>query len=279
MNFNQSRLSLLAIPLMLLMAATPLSLQAAEDESDSHKTDDAGKLYLPSEDAMGDLQATLQKAEDENKMALVILGANWSNDSRALAARLQVEPLKSLVDENYVTLFVNVGNLSEGREVIQSLGVPIYYATPTVLIIDPVTGALVNEGNRHMWASADSISMEDSVDYFEQIAGIDLSTLPDADNYTAEQAQLMADIDAFEQVQADRLIEAYVITGAMLDKDFDKAVWKEVGQYRYSVATDVDALRAEVSQRIADGETEIVLVYPSYPPWSWNVEAETDDQQ
>jgi len=276
MNFDKSRRNLLAIVLMLLVAATPFSLLASEEHSDQHESDDKGKLYLASDDALADLQSTLQKAERENKLALVILGANWCHDSTALASRLQVEPLKSLVDERYETLFVNVGNLSEGREVIQSLGVPIYYATPTVLIIDPVSGDLVNEGNRHMWASAASISMDDSVNYFQTIADTDLTTLLNAQDYSAEQTQLMAGIDEFEQVQADRLTEAYIITGAMLDDNFDQAVWQEVGKYRNSVAADVDALRAQVAQRIAEGETDIVLVFPSYPPWSWSAEADNE---
>jgi len=288
MNSNPICRNLLAITLMTLMATLPLLAQAAEEQSDTQQTQeqhaekdhgDDGRLYLPSDDAMADLESTLEAAKDNNKLALIILGANWCHDSRGLASRLQVEPLKSLVEDNYETLYVDVGHLSEGRDVIQSLGVPIYYATPTVLIIDPVTGKLVNEGNRHMWAAADSISMDDSISYFEEIAAIDVTTLPDESSYSAEQAQLMNDIDEFEQAQADRLSEAYLITGAMFDGTFDQEIWSEVGRFRNSVASDVDQLRAEVARRVADGETDIVLSYPQYPAWSWESEALASDEQ
>lgn len=278
MRFRSAHRNLPIAALMLLMAAIPFSLYAKDAQTDGHQRAEPGALFLPSEDAMGDLKVTLERAKSQQKLALVILGADWCHDSRALAARLQIEPLKSLVDTKYETLFVNIGHLTEGRDVIQNFGIPIYYATPTVLVVDPVSGQLINNGNRNMWGSAASVSMGDSVAYFQTIADIDLSTLTAAKDYNAEQIQLMAEIDEFEQIQADRLAEVYIITGAMLDRNFDQAVWQEVGKYRNSVAADVDALRAEVKQRIASGETDIVLTYPDYPPWSWLAQAAADDK-
>lgn len=278
MSLENSHQNLLVATLMLLMTTASFSLLASDAQTDEHQGRETGGVFLPSDDAVGDLKATLKRARIEQKLALVILGADWCHDSLALATRLQAEPLKSLVDEKYATLFVNVGNLTAGRDVIQSLGVPIYYATPTVLIVDPISGRLINNGNRNMWGSAASISMDDSVSYFQTMADIDPSTLPDEKVYGAEQTQLLSEIDEFELIQAERLAEAYIITGAMLEKNFDQAVWLEVGQYRNKVATDVDALRAEVAQRAVAGETDIVLTYPSYPDWSWSTLAEADEE-
>lgn len=259
----------------------PASDENANDEhssdvqvSDKQASDvQEGKLYYPSEDAMADLEATLQKANTANKLALIVFGANWCHDSKALAARMHQEPLQSVLSQNYETLLVDVGNLSRGREVIQSLGVPIYYATPTVLIVDPASRQLLNQGKRNMWGRAASISMQDSVDYFQTIAAKNQSDPVKAQPPSAEQQQLMAEIDAFEQTQAARLSEAYIITGAMLDSDFDQDTWGEVGWYRNSLANDLDQLRAEVISRIKAGETDIVLTYPVYPAWSWTTDA------
>lgn len=278
MTLTEARGYSLLFILMFMMVSASCSLLAAEQAANAQHNDKSGQLYPPSDDAMVDLNNILEKAKRTHKLALIIFGANWCHDSLGLAARLQAEPLKSLLEEHYETLLVNVGNLSEGREVIQRLGVPIYYATPTVLIVDPLTGNLVNEGNRHMWANADSVSMDDSVSYFQLMADTDLAALTANLDYTAEQARLMADIDEFEQVQADRLAQAYIITGAMLEEDFDQAVWREVGQYRNSVANDVDALRAEVANRVANGETDIVLTYPSYSDWSWSSESNVEGE-
>ena len=120
----------------------------------------AGELYLPSDDSMADVTAVLEAARKSNKLALVILGANWCHDSRGLASRLQQEPLSTVVNEFYETIFVDVGYLEKGKDVINSLGPPVYYATPTVLIVDPVSGELVNARNRHQWADAYNIRLD-----------------------------------------------------------------------------------------------------------------------
>ena len=88
----------------------------------------------------------------------------------ALASRLNRPPLAALIQQEYELVFVDVGFLDKGREVVQQFGVPQFYATPTLLIIDPSSGALINDEDRHMWANAYSIDMPSSVQYFEKWA-------------------------------------------------------------------------------------------------------------
>lgn len=253
----------------------------ASDDASTNEPDSSlirkGKLYLPSDDAMADLSTGIDAARESNRLLLVVMGANWCHDSRALASRLFQEPLSTTIDEHFETLFVDVGYLDKGKEVITSLGIPVYYATPTVLIIDPVSGKLVNAQNRHRWAEAATISTEESVDYFQQFADMDLTAFQnEAEASTGLQGLLMK-IDAFEQIQADRLYRAYAILGPMLhaykdgDKDaFSEDTWNEVRDYRYLVSADVEALRVEAYERVAAGEVEIQLNYPVYPPFSWD---------
>ena len=204
------------------------------------------------------------------------MGANWCHDSRALASRLQKEPLMSLVDESYETIFVDVGYLDKGKDVITSLGEPVYYATPTVLIVDPVSGQLLNVQNRHQWADANNISMEESVEYFRQFANSDPGSLQDSIEITAELQELLAEIDAFEQLQADRLYAAYGVLGPMLelysngerDKFSDK-YWSAVRDFRYKVPADVNALRSQAYERVAQGDSNIKLEYPKYRAFPW----------
>jgi len=117
----------------------------ANDESNvktaAASAEELGELYLPSDDSMAAVASVIASAKQSNKLALVILGANWCHDSRGLASRFHLEPMKTLIDESYEVIFVDVGYLNKGRNLIESLGSPAYYATPTVLIIDPVSGA------------------------------------------------------------------------------------------------------------------------------------------
>lgn len=238
-----------------------------------------GKLYIASDDAMADLAAGIDAAKDNNRLLLVIMGANWCHDSRALASRLYKEPLSKTISENYETLFVDVGYLEKGKEVINSLGIPIYYATPTVLIVDPDTGQVINNKNRHQWAEATNISMEESLDYFRLFAGYEPSSLQSEAETDADLNALLTQIEAFEQAQADRLYEAYAVLAPMLhaykngDREaFSQATWDEVRDYRYQVPVDVEALRADARERVAAGDTDIELNYPVYPAFSWERE-------
>jgi hypothetical protein len=247
---------------------------AAKDEATTHATQ-PGALFLPSADPMADLAAKMEGARESHKQLLVVMGGNWCHDSRALASRLFTEPLSTIIDEHYETLFVDVGYLEKGRDVITSLGIPVYYATPTVLIVDPVSGEVVNAQNRHQWAEAASISMEDSLAYFRQYADAGQTAIKREND--AQLQELLAEIDAFEQAQAGRLYGAYAVLGPMLqaykegDKEaFSEELWNEVRDYRYKVPVDLGTLRAEARERVAAGETGITLNYPVYPAFSWD---------
>lgn len=237
----------------------------------------SGKLYLPAEDPVADLEAKLATAKDTGKRLLVIAGGNWCHDSRALAARLFTPPLESVIDTYYETLFVDVGYLDKGEDVLGRLGIPVYYATPTVLIVDPVSGEVVNAGDRHQWGDAASIGMDASVEYFSRYA-----ETPDIAPVIEENIRLqrlLDEIAVFEQAQADRLYRAYEVVGPMLqaykegDKDaFSEQVWNAVRDYRLQVPLDLEALRTDARERVAAGETGIRLNYPVYPPFAWELE-------
>jgi len=267
-----------------LVLGTGMSTTCRVQASDNASANEAGntsiptgKRYHPSDDPLADLTVALDAARESDRLLLVVMGANWCHDSRALASRLFQEPLSTVIDEHFETLFVDVGYLENGKEVITSLGIPIYYATPTVLIVDPVSGTVVNAQNRHQWAEAATVSMEDSVDYFQQFASTDLTALQNGGETDESLQILLNQIDAFEQIQADRLYQAYAILGPMLhaykegDKEaFSEDTWNEVRDYRYQVSADVEALRVEAYERVAAGETDIQLSYPVYPAFSWD---------
>jgi len=234
---------------------------------------------LPSDDAMADVSNALSAASENNKLVLVVMGANWCHDSRALASRLYQEPLSALIDERYETVFIDVGYLDTGMDVINSIGLPVYYATPTVLILDPVSGQMVNADNRHQWGDAYNISMEESLEYFQLMAAADLTDLRGDEEMPEELMGLLAEIDTFERQQADRIYDAYAVIGPMLKaykagekpEHFEK-YWDEVRDYRMQVPRDLDALRAEALLRVSSGESGITLEYPEYPAFSWETE-------
>lgn len=237
-------------------------------------TDPDGALYRPSDDALADVQQALDRARDSDRRALIVLGANWCHDSRALAKRLNRSPLRDVVQQHYELVMVDVGFYEQGREVVRQFGVPHFYATPTVLIIDPSTGQIVDNEERHMWGNAYRIRTSESAAYFEKWAAE--SPAPDPATESAQLAEIYAEIGEFEQQQAERVAAGYAVVGPMLKAhkdgnapdEFD-ARWDELSAFRNAIPGDMNALRDEAQRRVASGEEDIQLEYPKYPPLTW----------
>ena len=241
------------------------------------ETDPDGRLFQPSVDPLADVQQALGRAEKSDRLALVVLGANWCHDSRALASRLHRPPLAELIQQHYELVFVDVGYYEKGREVLQQFGVAHFYATPTVLIIDPSNRALVNDDDRHMWSNAYRINMSSSVRYFEKWANNESTDFPVAES--TQLTQLYAEIDQFEQQLAERVAAGYAVVGPMLaaykagnaPEEFD-ASWNELRDFRMAIPDDIRELRDEAQRRVSEGEEDIQLKFPEYALLSWEAE-------
>ena len=245
------------------------------------ETDPDGKLFQLSADPLADVQQALGRADDGDRLLLVVLGANWCHDSRALASRLHSPPLAELIQQHYELVFVDVGFLDKGRAVTQKFGVAHFYATPTVLIIDPSSGQSVNDEDRHIWSNAYNVDMASSVEYFEKWA----MSGPVADSVTYSAAdstqlrQLYAEINQFEQQLAERVAAGYAVVGPMLEaykagnapEEFD-ASWNELRDFRMAIPDAIRELRVEAQRRVSEGEKDIQLVFPGYALLSWESE-------
>lgn len=258
---------LTALLKLMIFAAFALGTASA-DESNPE-----GRLYAPSSDAVGDVRQALAAAAGNNRKALVVMGANWCHDSRALAARLQQSPLSDVVSQNYELVFVDVGFLAKGRSVLDELEVAQFYSTPTVLVVDPDSGKVINNEDRHIWGNAYNIDMDSSVDYFEKWAA---SEAPAEDS--AELQKLYAEIDRFERQLAERVAMGYAYVGPKLaarvagNSPADYQVsWDALRDFRMAIPKDILALREEAERRVAAGETDVQLTYPDYPPLAWEL--------
>ncbi|MEM9403506.1 MAG: thioredoxin family protein [Pseudomonadota bacterium] len=239
--------------------------------ADAAGADPDGRLYLPTDSAMADVDNAISRAGDAGKRGLVVLGANWCHDSRALAARLNESPLAEVVEDNYELVFVDVGFYEHGTDVLQAFDVPQLYATPTVLIVDPSTRQLVDNEERHLWRNADRVDMKTSVEFFEKWA----TEVVDAPETPVLQ-RIYAEIGDFERQLAARVAAGYAIVGPKLrartegnsPEDFD-ASWDELASLRMAIPGAMKELRDEARRRVVAGEEDIVLEFPEFPLLTW----------
>jgi hypothetical protein len=250
-------------------------VQASELDEDSAR-------YLSSNQQMMDVERLLETAKSNNKLALIVMGANWCHDSRSLASKLYLPEMKNVIDNHYELLFVDVGYFTNIKKVITRFNMPVIYATPTVLIIDPVTGERINGHNMHIWRNADSVSVEDTFQYFSDIANQSrVSTLAIGSVEAVglkQQEQLLhlnQLINDFEKIQSKRLYKAFAIIGPLLKekneggkaKNFGK-YWKAVSAFRYKITDDLALLR-EKAIRLTRENSKEKLLFPQYPAFEW----------
>jgi thiol-disulfide isomerase/thioredoxin len=122
------------------------------------------KLYDATRDARADVSAALTRAKAANKRVILVMGANWCHDSKALAGWFESARFKAMLMPLYEIVYIDVGKpqLREGRniEIAQGFGIKKIKGTPTVLILS-ADGMLLNKKDAPTWRNAASRSEDD----------------------------------------------------------------------------------------------------------------------
>lgn len=158
----------------LAQESVAVSEQVEAAESDPDEAADPvlpeARLYDASIDVFAAVDAALVRAAERGKLVMIVLGANWCHDSRALAGWLETERIKALVAEKYELVYVNVGmpQTGDGHNlgIAARFGVEGIEGTPTMLILDG-DGSLLNPDTAKSWRDAASRS-EDEI--YEELA-------------------------------------------------------------------------------------------------------------
>ena len=117
------------------------------------------RSYAVSENAMADVDAALARAAENEKRVMLVMGANWCHDSRALAGWLETERFAALVEAEYELLFINIGMPQSGDghnlAIAERFGLEELPGTPNLLVVTP-DGELVNADTATTWRNAAS---------------------------------------------------------------------------------------------------------------------------
>lgn len=159
----------LLLSVALLAAQAPVNDVAGEDPpaAEVDASHPEAIPYDPELDATAAVDAALKIAEVRGTYVIVVLGANWCHDSRALAGWLQSERFAALVGDWYEVVYVDVGHpqSGEGRnlDIAARFGVEDITNTPTMLLIDN-EGNLQNADTAKSWRNAASRSGDEIYD-------------------------------------------------------------------------------------------------------------------
>jgi protein disulfide-isomerase len=87
-------------------------------------------------DAKAALQAAMVGAEARSSV-LVVFGANWCEDCRALDKAMNAEPNASLIARSFQVVKIDVGNFDHNLDIVAAYDNPIKKGIPAAVLLTP----------------------------------------------------------------------------------------------------------------------------------------------
>ncbi|AOD16190.1 thioredoxin family protein [Xanthomonas fragariae] len=142
--------------LLCLLAVVPLA-HAVDLPYDEHA------------DASAQLRHALAAAKKAHKPTLVIFGANWCHDCRALDTSLHTAKNAPLISKSFVVVKVDVGNFDHNLDISQRYGDPIQKGIPAAVVVSPA-GKLLYTTRAGELANARKMSDDGIYQFFDHVA-------------------------------------------------------------------------------------------------------------
>jgi thiol-disulfide isomerase/thioredoxin len=146
---------------LILALAIGLSFPAnAADKPLVFAVHPEARPFDPAADAGNAVDTALSKAKTQpGKMVLVVMGANWCHDSRALAGWFAMPRFAAMLKGRYELVYVDAGmpTIGQGKNlhVAKRFGIKKIKGTPTVMILNS-GGKLLNRKDAPKWRNAAS---------------------------------------------------------------------------------------------------------------------------
>ena len=163
----------MSLPLVLILTACAAPTKSAAEAEKTHKAEhhaeNEPRPYDAEADAAIDINHILVAAKEEGKLGLLIFGANWCHDSRALAEHFEKPRFETLLRSHYKMTYVDVGQKNRNIDQARKFGVDDIVGTPTVFITDS-DGNVLNLDTAPTWRNAASRNEDDIFEYFRGYA-------------------------------------------------------------------------------------------------------------
>ncbi|RQO61850.1 thiol reductase thioredoxin [Paucibacter sp. KBW04] len=117
-------------PLAALAQTTAPALSAPAASAPALKP-----VYNEQADARADLNLALNAANAQHKNVLVVFGANWCGDCRALDRKMGEGQLAAHVAKRLVVLKVDVGRFNRNTDLAAQMGVSLKKGIPAVAVL------------------------------------------------------------------------------------------------------------------------------------------------
>lgn len=160
--------------LALLLAGLVAPSIAFADTAPPAATAPATKWFPKEPNADFILETAVADARASHRLAVVVFGADWCHDSRALAGVLTSADYTREFGSRFAVTFIDVGKpqAGEGRnlDLVAGLGVKALNSTPALFVLAGDGKALNSPSDAVSWRNAAKRKPEDILSWFRKLA-------------------------------------------------------------------------------------------------------------
>jgi protein disulfide-isomerase len=124
--------------------------------------------YDASADARADIRGALAQAQRTHRNVLLVFGANWCEDCRALDKALHTPRNAALMQREFEIVKVDVGKFDRNLDVATDYGDAVAKGIPSAVVLSPA-GAIVYATRAGELADARRMSETGVHDFFERV--------------------------------------------------------------------------------------------------------------
>lgn len=99
--------------------------------------------YRAGADARTEIAAGAQRARASGKRLLIDFGGNWCSSCRQLAAVVALPEVRPWMARHFELVTVDIGRFDRNTDIAARFGIKLW-AAPTILVVDPRNGRLLN---------------------------------------------------------------------------------------------------------------------------------------
>ena len=121
--------------------------------------------YDETADAHQQVASAIAEASKAQKNVVLVFGANWCGDCRALNEQMHKDELAALIAANYEVVKIDVGRFTKNKDIAAKYRVPLAHGIPTLAVLDP-GGNVLYTMDQGQFSNARSMSYESIRDFF-----------------------------------------------------------------------------------------------------------------
>ena len=168
-----TKLFLSAAAFAILSIAVPAA--AAPAAVSVQESNPEAEVYDVKADASAMVDNALRNAAANGKKVIIVMGANWCHDSRALAGWFESPRFTAMMEPYYEIVYADAGTpqrngQARNQNIVKRFKGKTQKNTPYVMILS-ADGKLLNRKDARSWRNAASRSGDDIFAYFAGLAG------------------------------------------------------------------------------------------------------------